>query len=166
MKYLSIWNWYGDEKSQRLESILDALGQLGEVKVEYFKGRHFVFRHLFGRKRTPSNKNENWNLVRIFYEGKHAIEIFDSDFGGYKGRFFDENFTESEIKEMEDVLKDAKTFFQKKYFARIWWIRALYLCCIVAGLTLILLEFQSGDNFLFYSSIFLTSGFILIFFRT
>ncbi|MGD2250452.1 MAG: hypothetical protein PVF58_18810 [Candidatus Methanofastidiosia archaeon] len=165
MKYLSIWNWYRDNRSQRLENILDALSQLGEVKVEHFKGRLFVFRHLFGRKRTPSNKNENWNLVRIIYEGKHAIEILDSDFG-CDGRFFDENFTESEIQEIKNTLKDAKVFFQKRYFLKIWWARAVFICGIIIGSASILLELQIGDNFLLFTSIFSIFVFTLFFFRT
>jgi hypothetical protein len=148
MKHLGIRNWNKDNRSERLKSILEALNRFGTAEAEYFKGRFYLSRLLLGRGHPISvHEDDNWNYVKIAYQSKNTVEIFDSYYGP-NGHFFDENFTEHEVREIEDAFADAEVAIQKVYLSRVLWIRALLIFLTLGWFSFGYIDLISGSSVL------------------
>ncbi|KYK37456.1 MAG: hypothetical protein AYK19_21480 [Theionarchaea archaeon DG-70-1] len=166
MKHIVVQDWNKYNRSDRIKSIVAALKRSGKTEVEYFKGRLYLARLLLGKGHPKHvNKDDNWNQVRITYEGKIAINIFDSDFGP-DGYFFDENFSEDEIQQINNAFADADVSIQKGYTLRMTWIRLLHVCGALLALLLAVGELKSGDPVSQILPLFLTLGFLILLSRT
>jgi hypothetical protein len=107
MKLLGITTWYQKNRLERVNSILDILNRRGQSKAVYCKGRSFIATLLFGKGHPkPVDQTDEWNYVRVTYQGKYAFEIFYSKLGS-EGRFFDDNFTEDETQYIINALAHA-----------------------------------------------------------
>jgi len=162
MRHIAVRNWDRQNRSERIESIVAALGSSGQVEAKYSRGRLYLARLLLGKGHPkPVNKENNWNQVKISYCGKDAIEILDSDFGP-EGRFFDENFTKSETRQMKDALADAEVFFQKAYLSRIKWIRISQASGLLLGSIYVINGLLSADPLLMILLAFVVTLYFLI----
>lgn len=160
MKHVVVKAWNRHTRSDRFRSVIDALNCYGKTKVEYSKGRLYLARLLLGKGHPkPVNEGENWNHVKITYKGKKAIEIFDSDYG-MEGQFFDENFTEDEIHEIENAFADAGVSTKKKYWLKMTWVRIIQIFGALLGLMLAIETLFSGGSVL---QIFISISFSLCF---
>lgn len=100
MKHIVMWDWDRHNLPEKIKSILWILNCSGQTKVEYFKGRPYFAARVLGRGHpTPVHEDDEWNHVRVTYQGKDALEIFNSRFGA-SVRFFGENFTEAETQQI------------------------------------------------------------------
>lgn len=110
MKHIAARNWEDYNRSERIEKILTSLNRSGQAEAEFFRGRPYIARVFLGRG-TPRlvNEEDEWNQIRIHYQGKDALEISYSGIG-YEGYFFDENFTETENKEILTAIAEGDVF--------------------------------------------------------
>ncbi|MBU7019217.1 MAG: hypothetical protein HXS44_17035 [Theionarchaea archaeon] len=149
MRHIVVKDWNRENRLRRVKKIIQALNISGRAEAEYFKGRRLLARLLLGKGHSPHlNEEDNWNCVKITYEGKEAIEIFDSDYGT-DGRFYDENFTEPEVQQIENAFSDSEVFIRKMYHLKIWWGRTLLVIGIFLASLLIFVELHSPRPNLF-----------------
>ena len=138
------WNRYN--RSSRIESILTTLNRTGKAEVKYFKGRSYLAQSFLGRgNQEQVNENNTWNQVRITYQGKDAVEIFDSRLGP-DGRIFTEHFTEDENKHIRNALGDVQIFTWQDYLSQNKLTKPLYISLVLVGLVLVLDSLLSGDS--------------------
>lgn len=166
MKHIVVQDWNKYNRSDRIRSIVAALERSGKTGVEYFKGRLYLARFLLGKGHPKHvNKDDNWNQVKVTYEGRVAINIFDSDFGP-DGCFFDEDFSEDEIQQIKNATADAKVSIQKVYMLRMTWIRLLHVCGALLSLVLATGQLGPRDPTSQILSSFVTLGFLALLSRT
>lgn len=117
-------------RSEKTKSIIEALNCTGQTRVEYFKDRLWGMTLPLGKVRpAPVGENDEWNLVKVAYQGRDAFEIFYSRFG-CSGHIFDENFDEIEHDEIKDALARAEVLVLENYIEmkrRIRWLGALFI---------------------------------------
>ena len=163
MKYIMIKDWDKKNRSGRIDSLVTALSHSGRVGVEYTKRRLLLTRYLLGRGHPKSlNKNDKWNHVKITYQGKSALEIFDSDLG-MDGRYLDENFTEAENRQIMECFADTGISIQKFYASKFIQMKILLVLILLLELPLLAdgLIHEDSAQLFFSLSIILGSLFLL-----
>lgn len=147
MNHLLLQHWNRSNRSSRMKGFLDVLSQTGQVEVEYFVGRSFIATVIRGRGQPRLvRENDEWNQVRIRYQGKDALEIFDSN-RGPDGRFFNENFGEIEIQQIKNALAQAEICTAQDYWARRRWGKPIPLIGMFLALVGVIRGIASGDLF-------------------
>lgn len=128
-----------------VKSTSETLSSLGKIEITYHKGRLFLGRLLLGRGEPPPvNESSKWNNVEISLEGRRAIEIFRTLYG-LEGRFFDENFTENETKQMRTLLSEKGVLIRNTCISRLMWVRIPQAFTASICVLLLIMEFFSGD---------------------
>jgi hypothetical protein len=117
--------WNRDYRTDKIMSILCALNRSGKVEITYFKEKlNMVSYYLRKGKPQPVNEDDEWDKIEITYNGIVAIRIievrvpFFSSKLIFDGRFFDEDFTESEIQQILDALKDVDILIYREYLSK------------------------------------------------
>lgn len=165
MKHIETRNWEFD-RSERTRSLLMALNRSGQAEAGYFKGRRSFARLLFGRGHPSSvRENDDWNQMRISYQGREAIEIFDSDFEP-EGTFFDENFTEVESQRIEEALAFTGFVVKKTVMSKMRWIRLLFISGMLLASINTVYGLLSGDFIFFVLYLTIAICFLMILLRT
>lgn len=144
MKLIGTRKWNRHNRSERINSILAALNCSGQARAEYFKGRSYLAMLFFGRGHPKSVNKDEWNQVKVTYEGKDAFEIFFSRLGS-DGRFFDEHFTEAENQHIRNAFTSAEISIQETYMQLIRLMRLLGIPALVVGSLGIIYGFTSGN---------------------
>ena len=145
MDHIVARNWNRHNRSSRIESILTALNLTGQSEAKYFKGRSYIAALLLGKGHPEEvNESETWNQVRITYQGKDAVEIFDSKLGP-EGRIFTEEFTEDENNQIKNALNDVEICTWQDYLSKNRMTKPLYVCLVLLGVLLALDNIISGD---------------------
>lgn len=151
MKHIVSPRWNRSNRSERIRSIVAALNQFGRAEVGYAKGRSYIAKLFLGKGHPqPVDEDDEWNHMRITYQGKDALKIFDSRLGPFRskclfdGYFFDEHFTEGETQKIEDVLADAEIFTWQAYASKEGF-RLVWLIVVVWGLFSIFYGCIRGD---------------------
>jgi hypothetical protein len=168
MKNIRIQNGSRYNKSEKIKNLLAALSQYGKVEAEYFKGRLFLARILFGKGQPKSVEEEDnkWNQVKISYQERNAIEFLFSDWG-CEGIFFDENFAENETQQIITAITQAEVLIQNKYLVRMKWTRAVFILGILLGSLAVVGDIMAGDTLLQMSPhLFVVFGFLFFLSRT
>ena len=150
MDHIVARNWNRHNRSSRIESILTVLNRSGQSEAKYFKGRSYITALLLGKGHPEEvNESEMWNRVRITYQGKDAIEIFDSKLGP-DGRIFTEEFTEDENSQIKSALNDVEIYTWQDYLSRNKLIKPLYVCFVLLGVLIALDNIISGNLIWFF----------------
>ncbi len=133
MKHIVTRTWDKYNRTDRIRSILEILNRSGKTEAKYFKGRAYLATLFLGRGHpTPVHEDDNWNYVRIAYQGKAAIEIFDSKLGP-EGYFFDESFTEAENQQIKNAFSEAEFFTWQDYISKNRVTRPLLVLLVLAA---------------------------------
>jgi hypothetical protein len=164
MKHLVARNWDESNRSENLEKILSSLNRSGKAEVEFFKGRPYFIRVLVGRGNPKVvYKDDKWNMVRINYQGKDAVELFYSGVG-YEGYLFDENFTEAECGQVIIALDDGGFLtWESAVSGRKKWIKLFTTCGVLIELVSIINYSLKGNMIGVILSSGVLVGFVLIF---
>ena len=119
-------NWDESNRSENLEKILSSLSRSGKAEAEFFKGRPYLIRVLVGTGNPKVvHKKDKWNIVKISYQGKDAVELLYSG-AGYEGHLFDENFTEAERGQVITALGEGDVLtWESVVSGRRKWIKLL-----------------------------------------
>jgi hypothetical protein len=121
MNHLKPQNWKRSNRSEKIENILEALNHSGTAEAEYFKKRSTAL-HFFGKGNPqPANEDNEWDFVRITYQGKGAPEFSEfrlSLFSLVDGRFFDEHFAERENQCIVDALDSVGIITSRAFVSR------------------------------------------------
>lgn len=145
MKRMMIQNWSRTNRSERVKNIAETLDHSGKVEIHYFKGRSYRTTLLLGEGHPKIvDPDDEWNYLKVTYQGKDAFDIFDSDTGPI-GRFFDWKFEEDEIQQIEETLDHAKVTVREVFM---WGNRpfVLFLEFAVAVESIVVIhEFLSRD---------------------
>jgi hypothetical protein len=144
MDHIAARNWKRYNRSLRIESILTALNRSGQAEAKYFRGRSYLATLLLGRGDLEEmNESSKWNHVRITYQGKDAVEIFDSRLGP-DGCIFTEDFTEDENTQIRNALGDVQIYSWQDYLSQNRLTKPLYVFLVLVGLALVLDSLLSG----------------------
>jgi hypothetical protein len=97
----------------RYFDIPECQGEIWKKKEEIHKSKG----KLSGRgKARPVHEDDNWNQVKVFYNGKCALDIFEMH--GPDGRYFDSRFTNAENQHIVHALKKAEILTWRDYLSR------------------------------------------------
>ena len=106
MKQMVMQTWNKTNRAEKIEKILRTLNEAGHARAEYFVERSSMKALVLPERTLQEVTSHEWSHVRVSYQGKNALEIFDSVFGPY-GYFFDENFDQGEIQEILNAFQSA-----------------------------------------------------------
>lgn len=124
MKKMIMRTWNRGNRTSILKNILVQLNQTGNAEGDYSQGRSYVRTLLLGKGNpTHMGENDEWNQVRVRYQGKDAFILFDSEMGPI-GQFFDWKFDEREIQQLESAFAQNGI---SVHDAHVWGIRPLVL---------------------------------------
>jgi hypothetical protein len=116
MKHLVMTSWSKENRSEKIKRILESLSQSGQAEAEYFKGASYISWLLLGRgKAKPVHEDDDWIQVKVFYNGKCALDIFDP---ARDGHYFDSRFTNAENQHIVHALKKAEILTWRDYLSR------------------------------------------------
>ena len=133
MMHIVTRTWNKTNRSDRIRKILEVLNRSGKTEGEYFKQRAYLATLFLGRGHPiPVDEDDNWNCVRISYQEKVAIEIFDSKLGP-EGYFFNERFTESENQQIKAAFSEAAFFTWQDYISKNKYTRPLLVLLILVA---------------------------------
>jgi hypothetical protein len=162
MKLIGTHNYNKKNRSEKTESIVDALNRSGETRVEYFKARLWGVKLSRGKGHpTPVGENDEWNMVKITYQEKDALEIFYSGFG-CSGRFYHENFDDAENQKIVDALARADFPVLENYMKTRRWMRLAGVGFIFGALLVIIDGWMYGDQEIVHKFAFLILLFLMI----
>lgn len=117
MKHLVMTSWNKENRSEKIKRILESLSQSGQAEAEYLKGASYISWLLLGRGKARSvHEDDNWSQVKVFYDGKCALDIFEIH--GPDGRYFDSRFTNAENQHIVNALKKAEILTWRDYLSR------------------------------------------------
>jgi hypothetical protein len=158
-------NWKSGNKSRRIDIIVEALNREGKADVEYFKGRSYLTKVLFGKGNPqPIRDRYQMNQVKIRYQQKDAVLLYYTKIS-IEGQFFNENFSENEIQNIKNALAEAGIFTWRDYnLKRNKFRKYCYSFLIGIGLINVFVGYQSNDAILILSGIIMTLFFLFIFF--
>lgn len=166
MKYIDVKYWSKQNRIERIKGIVESLGRSGHAEAEYFKGRSYLPRIFLGIGKPKSmTEDEKWNHVIIKYNEKTALEILDSDFG-IDGRYFDEDFRESENQQIMNCLSVSGASIQRAYASRIRWLRFILIFGAILELVMIVESSHNNDPVTRAASSFCLLGFLVFLSRT
>ncbi|MGD2250457.1 MAG: hypothetical protein PVF58_18835 [Candidatus Methanofastidiosia archaeon] len=118
MKHIVSSAWKKYNHFEKVKCIVKTLEQSDEAHVEYFKGRSYVTTSLLGKGcPTPVDSHDEWNHVKITYQRKDALLIYDSILGP-DGYFFDEFFSENENQRIKNAFAEAGFFTWQGYISK------------------------------------------------
>jgi hypothetical protein len=153
-------------RSEKIKSIVEALNCSGQTRVEYFRERLWGMKLPLGSVHpTPVGKHDEWNLVKVTYQEKDALEIFYSSLG-CSGRFYYENFTEAENQKIVDALASAEILVLEGYIRIRKWMRRAGVLFIFGALLCIIDGWIYGDQETVYRFAFLIFLFLIIIWTT
>jgi hypothetical protein len=139
----STWKRYN--RLEQVKSIVKALEQSGEAHAEYFKGRSYLTTVLLGKGYpTPVDSRDEWNQVKITYQKKDTLLIYDSILGP-DGCFFDELFSENENQRIKNAFAEAGFFTWQGYISKNTLTKSLLLGLILLWFFLCVNSFMAGD---------------------
>jgi hypothetical protein len=117
--------WNRDTRAGKIESILLMLNRSGKAEITYFKEKsNIVSYYLWRGNPQPVKKDDDWNVAKITYDGKLALEFIElwvPPFAAtpeFEGHFFDEHFSESETHYILDALKSVELITYREFLSR------------------------------------------------
>ncbi|MBU7036285.1 MAG: hypothetical protein HXS52_00005 [Theionarchaea archaeon] len=130
VKHLVMISWNRGNRTEKIESILESPSQSGQAEVEYLKGKSYLSWLLGRGKAELLHEDNNWNQVKVSYNGKCALDIFDS---ALDGRYFDSRFTEVENRHIMNALKKAEILTWRDYYSGHKLLRPILWVSAMAG---------------------------------
>jgi hypothetical protein len=163
MKLLGTRKWKKSNRTEKINKIIVDLNKSDIANVTYYKGRSYLLSLLLGRGHLKSVNEENeWNYVRVEYQGKIAFELFFS-FLGCDGRFFNENYTNDEINNIKKTLDNAEIYIQYNLMKLYEYTRFLTIPAIFIGSANSVYSIISNNYSDLFIHLFYLIPFILIF---
>ena len=144
MNSLVCETWNRNTRADIMESILSALNHSGTTEIAYFKEKSNILSYYLWRGHPqPVGKDDEWNLARITYNGVLAVEFIELRVHLLKatpvfgGRVFHEQFSESEIQQIQNALENAHIFTYQEHLSG---KKKLFLSCVMVFYTLFALH--------------------------
>ena len=125
MKNLMPWTWWIPRyEITKIERMIEELGKVGEIEAHFFESD--VPYTIFGEpRRGKETEKDKSNHAIIEIDGREAVEFFKQRLISYRSRFYYENLSEDDSKEVEELLTKYDYYTGDKLAEKKLWFKVI-----------------------------------------